>query len=98
MESAGLSLRTTLAMGLAILVGTAHAAGSGSLELAATVTLPEVTGRIDHFAVDLKGQRLFIAARGSDAGEVMYTEKTGQGRSLKGFGEPQGLIYLSQTG
>jgi len=98
MESAGLSLRTTLAIALAILLGTAHAAASGSLELAATVTLPEVTGRIDHFAVDLKDQRLFIAALGNDTVEVIDIANNRHVRSLKGFREPQGLIYLSQTG
>jgi len=35
------------------------------LEPAATIGLPSVKGRIDHFGVDLKQQRLFVAALGT---------------------------------
>jgi len=77
-------------------MATAH--GAGSLELAATITLPEVSGRIDHFAIDREGQRLFVAALGNDTVEVIDLAANRHLRSLKGFSEPQGLIYLPQTG
>jgi hypothetical protein len=32
------------------------------LRLAQTIPLPEVSGRLDHLTVDLKGRRLFVAA------------------------------------
>jgi DNA-binding beta-propeller fold protein YncE len=96
MESAGLSLRAGLLFGLGMLMTAAR--GAGSLELVATIALPEVSGRIDHFAVDLKGQRLFIAALGNDTVEVVDIANNRHVKSLKGFREPQGLIYLSKTG
>jgi len=96
MESAGLSLRAGLVVGLGVLMATAH--GAGSLELAATIALPEVSGRIDHFAIDREGQRLFVAALGNDTVEVIDLAANRHLRSLKGFSEPQGLIYLPQTG
>jgi len=98
MESAGLSLRTGLLVALGIVMTGTHAAASAGLELAATIALPEVSGRIDHFAVDLKGQRLFIAALGNDTVEVVDIAANRHLKSLKGFREPQGLIYLEQTG
>ena len=36
-----------------------------------SVPLPGVEGRFDHFAVDLKGKRLFVAALGNDTVEVI---------------------------
>src|SRR2546427_117014 len=41
------------------------------LEPAASIDLPSVKGRIDHFGVDLKQQRLFVAALGNDTLEVV---------------------------
>ena len=58
-----------------------RAAGSGCADCAAeecpplrlvqTIPLANVKGRIDHMAVDLKGQRLFIAALGNATVEVL---------------------------
>jgi hypothetical protein len=36
------------------------------LRLAQTITLGRVEGRIDHFAVDVQGQRLFVSALGNN--------------------------------
>jgi hypothetical protein len=38
-----------------------HAAESAILKLTQTIPLPGVKGRFDHFAIDTKGQRLFVA-------------------------------------
>jgi DNA-binding beta-propeller fold protein YncE len=83
---------------LACVMPATHAAGNGALEPAATITLPEVTGRIDHFAADVEGRRLFVAALGNDTVEVIDMATNRHLRSLKGFSEPQGLIYLARTG
>jgi hypothetical protein len=40
------------------------------LRLIQTIPLPDVHGRIDHFDVDLKGQRLFMSALGNNTLEV----------------------------
>ena len=92
MESAGLPL--IVFIGAIALTG--PAAAQAPLELVATIAMPDVKGRIDHFAVDLKGQRLFIAALGNDTVEVLDTAGNKHVRSIPGFGEPQGLAYLPE--
>jgi DNA-binding beta-propeller fold protein YncE len=66
------------------------------LELAATISLPSVKGRIDHFGVDLKQPRLFVAALGNDTLEVVDLKSSRRERSVEGFGEPQGILYLPE--
>ncbi len=66
------------------------------LEPAATIVLPSVKGRIDHFGVDLKQRRLFVAALGNDTLEVVDVKSGRLQRSLDGFGEPQGVLYLPE--
>jgi DNA-binding beta-propeller fold protein YncE len=62
----------------------------------ATIDLPSVKGRIDHFGIDLKQQRLFVAALGNDTLEVVDVKSGLRERSLGGFGEPQGVLYLPE--
>ncbi len=66
------------------------------LEPAATIGMPSVKGRIDHFGVDLKRQRLFVAALGNDTLEIVDLKSSRRERSLGGFGEPQGVLYLPE--
>jgi len=82
--------------GIIFLAATSFAHGQ-SLELVATIPMPSVKGRIDHFAVDAKGQRLFVAALGNDTVEVLDIARNRHEKSLAGFGEPQGLLYLQET-
>jgi DNA-binding beta-propeller fold protein YncE len=70
-------------------------AADSSLELVGTIPLPGVKGRIDHFAVDVKGHRLFVAELGNDTLEVLDTRANRHLKSVEGFGEPQGLLYLA---
>ena len=56
----GFSQRT--ADGLALMTTDAQAQESSALRMVQTIPLPNVEGRTDHMAVDLNGQRLFIAA------------------------------------
>jgi DNA-binding beta-propeller fold protein YncE len=74
--------------------GLTHAAGEVMLELEATIPLPGVKGRIDHFTVDTKRNRLFVAALGNDAVEIVDLKQNRHERSLTGFGEPQGVLYV----
>jgi YVTN family beta-propeller protein len=90
MESAGLSL--TALIGALALASTA--AAQAPLELEATIEMPGVKGRIDHFAADVKGHRLFVAALGNNTVEVLDTSRHQHTRSITGFGEPQGVAYL----
>jgi DNA-binding beta-propeller fold protein YncE len=77
----------------------ALAAGQSALpQPAADIALPSVKGRIDHFGVDAKRHRLFVAALGNDTLEVLDTRARKRLRSLDGFGEPQGVLHVPETG
>ena len=76
---------------------TRAASDTGPLRLIQTIPLPGVEGRIDHLAVDVAGQRLFVAALGNNTVEVVDLKKGERVQSLAGFKEPQGLAYLPET-
>ena len=60
----------------------------------ASITLPNVSGRIDHLAFDSARNRLFVAALGNNTVEVVDTSTNRHLRSLAGFHEPQGLAVV----
>jgi DNA-binding beta-propeller fold protein YncE len=66
------------------------------LTLKKAISLDKVTGRIDHMAVDVAGERLFVAALGNDTVEVVALKAGKQIQSLSGFAEPQGIIYVPE--
>lgn len=67
------------------------------LKLVATTPMPGFDGDFDHFAVDVKGNRLFLAAENQKTVE-MFDLKTGaRSGSLKGFGHPLVLHFLPGT-
>ena len=69
--------------------------GPGStLELVQTIPLPGVTGRFDHFAVDLKGRRLFVAALGNNTLETIDLAAGRRLESIRGLGKPTGVVFL----
>jgi len=76
---------------------TRAASDTGPLRLIQTIPLPGVEGRIDHLAVDLARQRLFVAALGNSTVEVIDLKKGQRVRSVAGFKEPQGIAYLPET-
>lgn len=77
----------------------AGAQPSGSLlELKKTIPLDNVAGRIDHMAVDVSGQRLFVSALGNDTVEVVDLAHGKRTQSLGGFAEPQGIVYVPEFG
>jgi hypothetical protein len=65
------------------------------LKLLQKIPMPNVKGRLDHFGVDLKGQRLFVAALGDDQNTVEVIDlKSGKWiSSIPGQSKPQGLFY-----
>ena len=64
------------------------------LKLERTIELPEVQGRIDHMSVDLKGERLFVAALGNNTVEVVDLKAKKRMHTISGLKEPQGLLYV----
>ena len=73
----------------------ATAASAGSrLELCASIALPGVEGRFDHFALDPKAQRLFVAALGNDSLEIVGLREGRRVQSIAGMKKPTGVAYL----
>ena len=66
------------------------------LKLKQTIPLAGVEGRIDHFAFDLAGQRLFICALGNNTVEVLDLRKGTRVHSITGLGAPQGVGYAPE--
>lgn len=67
-----------------------------TLTLSRTILLPGVEGRIDHFSLDADGERLFVAALGNNTVEVIDLKAGKVIRSISGFPEPQGILYLPE--
>ena len=63
------------------------------LKLKQTLPLPGVEGRIDHFAFDPTGERLFVCALGNNTVEVLDLRKGERVHSITGLGAPQGVGY-----
>jgi len=53
-----------------------------------------VEGRIDHFAFDAAGERLFVCALGNNTVEVLDLRKGKRVHSITGLGTPQGIAYI----
>jgi hypothetical protein len=67
------------------------------LELEAKIPLGDVRGRIDHLAVDLARQRLFVAELGNETVGVVDLAHHAVLRTLTGLHEPQGVGYEPTT-
>ena len=67
------------------------------LRLIDTVALPGVHGRIDHFDVDVKGQRLFMSALGNNTLEVFDLRLNRVIYTVRGLREPQGVTYVPKS-
>jgi DNA-binding beta-propeller fold protein YncE len=70
--------------------------GGAELQLKQTIPLPGVEGRIDHFALDAAGERLFVCALGNNTVEVLDLRKGERVRSITGLGAPQGIAYIPE--
>ena len=64
------------------------------LRLEKTIELPDVQGRIDHLSLDLKGERLFVAALGNNTVEVIDIHGGKRAKTIAGLREPQGVRYV----
>jgi hypothetical protein len=67
------------------------------LELRRTIALPGVTGKFDHFAIDLTTDTLFAAAAGNHTVEVIDLRNGKVIQTLTGFGKPHGLAWVQKT-
>jgi len=89
-----------LALVIAFAVGgnylTAAESGDAPLQLKQTIALPGVEGRIDHFALDAAGNRLFVCALGNNTVEVLDLRTSERIHSITGLGAPQGIVYIPE--
>jgi DNA-binding beta-propeller fold protein YncE len=67
------------------------------LSLHSRIPLTNVKGRIDHFSVDVKGQRLFVAAVANHTLEVIDLQSGKQAHTITDLLEPQGVFYDAST-
>jgi len=65
------------------------------LRLVQTIPLPNVDGRLDHFACDVAGKRLFVCALGNNSVEVIDLQTGERVHSISGLGAPQGVAYAA---
>ncbi|HEY3661965.1 MAG TPA: hypothetical protein VGL24_02305 [Chthoniobacterales bacterium] len=80
------------------IISNAQNAGNGGLHLVQRIPLTGVEGRIDHCAIDLAGERLFVAALGNNSVEVIDLRKGARVHSITGLGNPQGVGYAPESG
>jgi DNA-binding beta-propeller fold protein YncE len=86
---------------LAIVLGADEAmsqqAESLPLQLERKIPLGDIRGRIDHLAVDLKRQRLFVAELGNDTVGIVDLTAGNVIHRITGLKEPQGVGYEMST-
>jgi DNA-binding beta-propeller fold protein YncE len=70
--------------------------GGATLRLIQTIPLRGVDGRIDHLSIDLKDQRLFIAALGNNTVEIVDLTQGKVTHSISGLSEPQGIVFVPE--
>jgi YVTN family beta-propeller protein len=101
MKSVSIFAAAILAGALAITLGvdkvTSENAESLPLKLEGKIPLGDVRGRIDHLAVDLKRQRLFVAELGNDTVGIVDLANGKVIHRITGLKEPQGVGYDTPT-
>ena len=65
-----------------------------ALTLEAKISLGDVSGRIDHMAIDPKRQRLFVAELGNNTVGVVDLKERKVVHVITGLKEPQGVAYV----
>jgi DNA-binding beta-propeller fold protein YncE len=82
-----------------LLVPSTRVAGQQSevLTLETQIPLAGVKGRIDHFSVDVRGQRLFVAAVENHTLEVVDLTSGQRVHTITDLAEPQGVFYDPST-
>jgi YVTN family beta-propeller protein len=65
-----------------------------SIVLKATVSLPGVKGRFDHFAVDTNAHRVFVAALGNNTLEVIDVTAAKRLHTITGLHKPTGVAFI----
>ena len=89
--------KIALVCGLALVFASqSPAQEKAPLRLVQTISVPGVTRRWDHFGVDLKGQRLFVASEEDPAVEVLDLKTNKLIRTLTDFKEPHNVLVFPE--
>ena len=67
------------------------------LKLVKATPMPGFTGDFDHFGVDVKGNRLFLAAEEHKSVEVFDLQTGERVHSIEGFSQPLMMVFLPDT-
>src|SRR5438445_12772737 len=92
-----LFLATIVLASLLLLRGPAAGQEPPALSLETHIPLPNVKGRIDHASVDVKGERLFVAAVDNHTLEVIDLKSGQRVHTITDLAEPQGVFYDAST-
>src|SRR6266403_3777084 len=84
---------TVVLLLIVFLTLTANAQERQPLKLIKTTPLPGFTGDFDHFAIDLRGKRLFLTAEDHKTVEVFDLDGN-RVHSITGFGQPHAALFL----
>lgn len=90
-------LASLLLVNVLVLSGPVDGQESSALVLENHIPLPNVRGRIDHFSVDVEGQRLFVAAVDNHTLEVIDLKAGRPVHTITDLAEPQGVFYDAST-
>lgn len=93
----GCSLTALLACSKAP-AGSTSTSATSPLRLASSVELPGYTGDFDHFAIDPKDGRVFLAGEESAELEVFDRNSGKIIERMKGFGVPHSVLYMPDAG
>ena len=94
-----LTIVPAIAVGLMALTFTSPlvAQSADALQLEHKISLGNVSGRIDHMAVDLAHRRLFVAELGNNTVGVIDLDAQKVVHRLSGLKEPQGVAYVQSN-
>src|SRR3984893_11368473 len=87
----------TCLTGLAVFAVKTTAQEKLPLKLVTTTPMPGFTGDFDHFGLDLKGNRLFLASEDQKTVEVFNLRTGTRVHSIQGFGHPLTMAYLPDS-
>jgi DNA-binding beta-propeller fold protein YncE len=68
-----------------------------ALQLESKIRLGDVSGRIDHIAIDLNRHRIFVAELGNNTVEVVDLNERKVIHVFRGLKEPQGVAYVPSS-
>lgn len=93
----------TMFVGFAVVLTSTHGQEGPSpreippLRLIQEIPLPGVTGRMDHFGVDVKRHRLIVSSLGNNTVEIVDVFAGRVIHTITGFNEPQGSLYVPEN-